>query len=258
MFGSTDVLCSRLGYKEAQEEVEVIIKEGRFWALFASCAECKPIGENGGSRTGRFFPLPAGPGSCKDPLECGMHHGRSGRAPLWCPLATVLSAPAGRDNSYAHWQLQTPVVWVFLPQGFSRSLQFVPTQSVWEDNPKGQPSRVEIGVPASPPSWHHPEPPSPAVETSVNTFVCLLSHYLLCPLGTAPRQATCMEILVSAFAFKEPHTETATRWCLVKIPCGRGGWGWGAVSLQTPGFTEQDQGGISSPEPPHFCAELSP
>lgn len=37
-----------------------------------------------------------------------------------------------------------------------------------------------------------------------------------------------------------------------------GGQGKGAVSLQTPGFTEQDQGSISSPEPPHSCVELSP
>lgn len=122
MLGSTEALCSRLGYKEAQEKVEVIIKEGRFGALFASCAERKPIGENGRSELGASFP-------CQQGLALARTH--------WSVACTMASV--GELHSGAPWPLsfqlqlggitpvhtgsfQTPVVWVFLPQGFSRSL----------------------------------------------------------------------------------------------------------------------------------------
>lgn len=152
----------RLGHKEAQAEERSSLRRGGLGVHSRPVLSVSLSGKMAGPELGR--PLP-----CQQPLALGRP---LPRVSFQFQIGGITPTQAG--------SFQTSVVWVFLPQHFFPSLQFVPTQDVWEDNPKGQPSTLEIGVPASPPSWPHPEPRLPTVGIWTPLPVSsLITHFIL-------------------------------------------------------------------------------
>lgn len=149
-----DCCSPRLGRKEAQAESGTVVEERGARLLFLPGLSISPSGKTVGPELG--VPLPGSPG-----WQC---------LALSRMLLSVVCtfAEAWERHSDAFWppsfqlqlgwtvpvcisSFQALVVCVFLPQGFwsLQSLLSPQSERLWEDNPKGQRSTVEMGIPAS-------------------------------------------------------------------------------------------------------------